>query len=30
MLRFTMRLQKWSGAGRNGNRMMRRGDGSFM
>lgn len=31
MLRFSMRLQKWSGAqGRNGRPVMRRGDGSFM
>lgn len=31
MLRFSMRLQKWSGAqGRNGRPIMRRGDGSFM
>jgi hypothetical protein len=31
MLRFSMRLQKWSGMkGRNGRGVMRRGDGSFM
>ncbi len=31
MLRFSMRLQKWSGMkSRNGNRIMRRGDGSFI
>jgi len=31
MLRFSMRLQKWSGAqGRGGRPVMRRGDGSFM
>lgn len=31
MVRLSMRLQKWTGAtGRNGNGVMRRGDGSFM
>ena len=30
MLRFTVRLQKWTGAqGKNGNQINRRGDGSF-